>query len=269
VGWAGPVVLRESADTKGAVECPAEYPDATAAGGDDLAAPAAQCGCDCGDATGVECELSTTLRNWGSDSTCSIGTPVTSHTLFATVCNPLGTIISDDSYFQVDPVAIDGGSCLAEPSMQLAPAAFATAATTCGGAALLEGCGDAEVCAPRAIGDTLCVWQDGDGDCPEGFDGERRLYHRSIDDTRGCNECTCGDPVGLCDAANVTLFTNLCNPPVSGFIPATAECFAGSSFSTTSSGILGVGQPNAFCVANDPVATGSATPIEPVTVCCG
>jgi hypothetical protein len=264
-GWMGPVVLRTSTATQ---ECPDGYPDLESIGGTDLLAPAAQCDCSCGAAAGTTCALATTLHYWGTDPTCSNGTPVGSYNLFTTVCNDLNAVLPANTYFQVEPVLVDGGSCTAEQTMSLDPPVFVKTSSTCGGAELLEGCEGGEVCAPRANGDAMCVWQDGDADCPEGFEGQRSLTHRSIDDTRSCDDCTCGDPLGLCDGASITMFANVCNPPISALLDVTGECDLGSAASATRSAIFAVGEPNAFCVASDAVATGVATPTDPVTVCC-
>lgn len=267
-GWTGPVLLRESEDPKARAECPKTYPDAAAAGGADLEAEAAECGCSCGDAAGVTCALATTLHFWGSDPTCSEGTPAESFNVFTTICNALGLSIPSDSYFQVEPVLVEGGACAPEASLNVPPATFGRTASTCGGAELLEGCDESEVCAPRAEDESLCVWQEGDEDCPDGFEERREVYHQALDDQRACNECTCGDPAGLCDNAVITMFANVCNPPVSGSILASGECYPGSAIQPTQSVIFDVGDPSAFCVASSAVATGEATPTEPLTVCC-
>jgi len=268
-GWTGPVLLREPEDPEARAQCPKAYPDATPAGGADLEAEAAECGCSCGDAAGATCALATTLNYWGTDPTCSEGTPVESLNVFTTICNALGLNIPSDSYFQVEPVLVEGGACAPEAALNVPPATFGRNGLTCGGAELLEGCDDdAEVCVPRPDGESLCVWQAGDEDCPEGFEGRRELYHQALDDQRACNECTCGDPVGLCDNAVITMFANVCNPPVSGSIIASGECYPGSAIQPTQSAIFDVGDPSAFCVAGAAVATGDATPTEPLTVCC-
>jgi hypothetical protein len=267
-GWTGPVLLRESSDPKAPGECPETYPALEPAGGADLTAESAECGCSCGDAAGTTCALATTLHHWGTDPTCSAGSPVESFNVFTTVCNPLGLNVPPDSYFQVEPVLVEGGACAPETAAVIPPALWATNGSTCGGAELLEGCDASEVCAPRADDEALCVYQVGDEDCPEGWDARQETYHQAVDDQRACNECTCGEPVGLCDNAVITMFANICNPPVSGSVVASGECYAGSVVQPTQSAIFNVGDPSAFCVASGAVATGSAEPIDPVTVCC-
>lgn len=267
-GWSGPVLWRESFDPSEDLECPDAYPLLEAVGGANLDAPAAECGCECGEATGTSCALATTLHYWGTDPTCSTGTPVQSYNLFTTVCNDLHATLPANSYFQVVPVEVEGGSCVGQQSAEIEDAVFGKLGSTCGGAEMLEGCDGGEVCAPRASGDALCVWQDGDSDCPDGYDDDRTVVHRTIDDTRSCNECTCGEPRGLCDTASITMFSNVCNPPISSLMATTGECELGSASSVTRSAIFDVGTPNAFCVATPAVAVGVATPTDPVTVCC-
>jgi hypothetical protein len=267
-GWTGPVLLRESTDPEARPECPDEYPELAAVGGAELTASTPECDCSCGAPNGTTCALATTLHYWGTDPTCSNGTPLQSYNLFTTVCNDLNAVLPANSYFQVEPVEVDGGSCAPQQTAVVEPPIYAELASTCGSAEVLEGCEGGDVCAPRASGESLCVWQDGDSECPAGFEGDRTLVHRSIDDSRACTECTCDDPVGLCDTATITMFSNVCNPPISSILDTTGECDLGSAGSVTRSAIFDVGQPNAFCVASPAVATGTATPAEPVTICC-
>jgi hypothetical protein len=62
----------------------------------------------------------------------------------------------------------------------------------------LDGCGDTEVCIPKVPMDhELCIYAEGDRDCPAGYD-VKRLAHRDVEDTRGCAPCEC-TPLAYCD----------------------------------------------------------------------
>jgi hypothetical protein len=264
-GWNGPAVLRIGTIDEPAAACPDGYPVRDDVGGSDLIAPPASCECSCGQAVGAACSVAATLRYYGDDDTCS-GTPLS--TEIFTACNPLPTVFAAGSHWVLDPVLVEGGACEAQASSIVEPAMFTTTASTCAGAALLEfGCSDEEVCAPRAGDEALCIWQDGDEGCPSGFE-EASSFHRTIEDTRMCTGCSCGDPVGLCDDAFAYLFQNVCNPPVAAAIIADGECHASSQFNTASGAAFLSGTPSAFCAATDASASGEAVGGTPVTVCC-
>jgi hypothetical protein len=104
-----------------------------------------------------------------------------------------------------------------------------------------------------------CIWQPGDQNCPAGF-GNKRVYFTSYADTRDCSACSVnyqgncnayvdllGDPLS-CGGAHARL--NGCTPggpPVQleNYVPANEKC-------ATSGGL----------------PTGSASPDQPLTVCC-
>ncbi|MBX7083988.1 MAG: hypothetical protein K1X88_32570 [Nannocystaceae bacterium] len=265
-GWTGPVVRRKAHFGAVPPACPEAYPEALALGGEGLIADPAECGCTCGDPIGASCALSTTIHFWGTDASCSEGSPQNIE-VFTTICNVIPTLPAN-AHFTADPVAIEGGMCSPIASQQLPPASFAATGTACGGAELLDGCAEGELCAPLADAEALCVWQAGDVECPADFDALREVYYAGVDDARGCDECTCGDPVGVCDGSTLTMFSNICNPPVSASVPADGECHAGSAVNTTGSAAFLLGPPTAFCAANPVAASGEASPTTPTTMCC-
>lgn len=269
-GWHGPSLLRLDTADAPADPCPSEYPNTDDLGGADLLADPATCGCTCGDASGTACAPSTTLRYYGTDATCS-SAPLSAE-IFTTACNLLPAIFPTNAHWVLDPVLVEGGACEPLATVDVVPPAFATTATVCSGAELLDvGCDadNSEVCAPRIGDEQLCIWQDGEQRCPAGFERRAMTFHRTVDDARTCTECSCGDPVGLCDDAFAYLFTNVCNPPISGLVTADGECHGTSGVYSTQSAALSVGEPTAFCSAGVVGPIGEATPAMPVTVCCG
>ncbi len=268
-GWNGPVLVRLGTEREPAEPCPESYPTTDGLGGTDLVAPPATCGCSCGEATEVTCALSATLRYYGDDASCG-STPLTTE-IFTTACNILPATFPPGANWVLDPVLTEGGSCLPESTMEVEDAAFATTALACSGAELLDyGCDsdDNQVCAPRVDDEALCVWQDGDASCPEGYERRASTYHRAIEDARGCAECGCGEPQGLCDDAFAYLFSGFCNGQLAGLVTADAECHASSGVQSTQSAAFDTGTPSAFCAASEPTPSGEAVGAMPVTVCC-
>lgn len=267
-GWDGPGPLRRSNFGGMTDACPELYPDAAQLGGEELHAEPAECGCSCGDAVGSTCALSTTLHYWGADATCSQTTPQNLQ-VFTTICNVLGATFPANAHWTADPVEIEGGACNPIASVAVPEAVFTKTATACTGTNTVPGCADEdEVCTPTLTDEPLCVWQSGDLDCPADFDGERHVVYGDVDDMRACEACECGEPVGVCDGSSMTLFSNVCNPPVSGVVTADSECDATSVAFTTASAAFLLGPPTAFCAPSVTGPTGVAMPTAAVTVCC-
>jgi predicted small lipoprotein YifL len=267
-GWEGPgtFVAADAAAQRPA--CNAPYPEASVFGLTDLDAPPATCACECGDPNGALCESSTTLRYWGSAAECSEGAS-TQVSVFAGVCINLPSPFPGDSYWQIDVLEASGGACARDEEEIVADAVWQTQVLTCWGGELRGGCATGRVCAPRPEAEDapLCVWRLGEHDCPEGYDAQTMLY-TDFNDTRGCEPCTCGDPVGVCDEARVLLTENFnCNVPFANNFDADGECHAGSGIAVRAA-LLNTGAPNAFCTPSDPAPVGEAIGADPITVCC-
>lgn len=267
-GWNGPVATLESETDAEEPACGGSYAELGTLAHDGLVAPPATCGCSCEDPEDVTCETSVIMRFWGDDATCTANTPEQLE-LFTTVCNPLQTQYAANTFWTADPVGVTGGSCNPVSEETIVPARFEKRVTACGGAEILDGCAPDQVCAPRPetpFGEQLCVWREGDHECPMGYE-DRRLLFADIMDDRGCAECTCDLPTGLCDDAYVTLLSNPCNPPVSGIVTADGECH-GTGSALTRSATFYPGEPTAFCAPSAGAPTGTATGDGPVTLCC-
>jgi hypothetical protein len=267
-GWEGPVVLVESSADDDEPACEGSYPDVTAVGYDRLVAPPAECGCSCGEAVDVSCPLTLVARYWGADSTCSENVPA-QYELSTTSCNNLPAPLDPNTYWTAAPVQATGGSCEAITHESIDTARFETRVTACGGAALVDGCAEDQICTPRAdepYGDHLCVWKAGEDTCPAEYPESHALYTDVVDE-RACDECTCASPTGLCDSAVLTLLSQPCNAPISGIVTANGHC-TGTNSNQTRSVAVNPGQPTAFCLPSEGTATGAASPDGSITVCC-
>lgn len=265
-GWNGPVTWQATPADAEPAPCGAAYPDHATAGFASLVAPPAECTCSCEDPVGVICDSSMALRVFEGDPTCS-GTGTTTQ-IFSGICNNFGEIVAANRYWLTEPLEASGGSCEPSSSLQKSEPYFETRVTVCSGAETFPGgCATNRVCAPRPeqADAPLCVWQAGEHECPAAYPEQRVLYG-DWEDQRDCEACTCGPPVGLCDAAVVNLLANPCNPPVVAVLPADGQCRqVGSAVESTT---LMLGQPNAFCTPSPGQPTGEAIGIDPVTLCC-
>jgi hypothetical protein len=267
-GWEGPVVLLESAVDEDEPECEGSYAEPATVGYHGLVAPPAECSCACGGAADVSCPLTLIARFWGTDATCSQNVPA-QYQLSTASCNNLPAPLEGNTYWTVPPVQSMGGSCEPSAHVEIEPARFEQRTTACGGAVAMEGCAEDQVCTPRpddAHQDGICVWAQGDQACPPEYP-EARTLHTDVVDERGCEACTCDDPVGLCDAAVLTLLSQPCAAPTSGIVLADGHCY-GTNSNQTRSVAVNPGQPAAFCLPSEAIATGAASPDGSITVCC-
>lgn len=274
-GWNGPVAVHRAAfdpslPDAAPPECGTAYPNSANAGFEELLAEPAECSCSCGDANGVACQGSTTLRYWADDNTCGTGVPQTVG-IFTGACNSVPDL-PGNGHYTADPVVAVGGACPPTTDSTVEPAAWTWHTQACDGAEVIEdaGCADGRACTPLPESEeaTLCIWQEGEHACPDGFDSSRTLYG-DVEDTRGCETCSCSAPQGLCDAAVVSLWSGgTCLLPAAGVIGADGECDPSGTGNTARAASLNTGSANAFCTASDPTPSGEALGTGPVTICC-
>ena len=268
-GWAGPVVWAETATEDPQPACPAAYGELAFNAFDDLQAPPAECTCECGEASGANC-APLTLELHGTDSSC-IGAPDDTFSISASgACNS-GPASSAGRYWEVGDPGISGGECSPIDSVQVPAAGFSQTSTVCGGASEQTGeCAGSDTCVatpPEGFESRLCVWQEGDLECPAGGYEDRFVRHADFDDGRNCTTCTCGDPDGDC-AATVRLWTSdSCSPTSAGNVLVGAGCTA-SVGSTQGASAVNLVVEDASCAPSGGVPTGEAEPDEPYTLCC-
>lgn len=279
--WNGPIALHNAeinplnpldpkARAPEAPECGDAYPTLRVEGFSDIDAAPAACECECSDANAALCDNSTTLRFYGDDDSCEDNVPQ-AVTIFAGSCTTLPAEFEGSSFYTAQPVPSVGGACQPSSDFSVEPATFGTRVSVCGGAEVIEdaGCADERECAPLPDEDaTACIWRDGEHACPDGFD-QARMVFESIDDERGCESCSCGSPVGLCDSATVSLWNQgTCLVPAAGVVLGNGECDPSGTATSARAASLNVGEPTAFCAPSEPVPDGDAIGTEPTTVCC-
>lgn len=268
-GWSGPAILYVGSD---AVECPAGYPNVGYEGGTTIDEGAIDCSaCSCANPTGISCSLPAVSAYEGVADCTGATTPFTPPAAFDQC---LTRTVTAPSSFKFGPSVASGGSCA--PSGVTANADepfFSVVARTCsvgGGGAACDGgiCVDAP---ELPFQPKICAYRAGDVDCPAEYPEKDLVYHRAIDDERTCTACTCGAPAGASCSGFLRFHTTTdCSGGSAGigFLSGNTGCY---SVANASSLIY----PSADVVANDGACapgggqpTGSAAPIQPVTVCC-
>lgn len=271
-GWSGPGLLAQiAADAERPPGCPSEFPDEDLRAFDGLVADAANCNCTCGPANGAGCENSTTLHYWADAADCVTGTDLTL-SVFGGACNNLPAQFPGETYWLIEPVQASGGACVPTTTEQIEDPAWTSQVIACDGADVIEDvCASGRVCVPRsedkAFDGEVCIWRDGEHDCPDGYERDSTVFNE-VDDQRACAACSCSDPAGICDDADVTMRAESnCVPPNAGTLEANGECQ--QTFSAqTSSVLFDPGEPSAFCNPSEPEAIGEAVGTDPTTVCC-
>jgi hypothetical protein len=222
----------------------------------DLQGPDAACSCACEAAEDLECGA--TVVTFHSGSCITVGSTEMIGPNCVSVYHPMGTTVD------AEPVPVADGSCAPVPNVQIPAAGFATRVRGC---ALDDtaGCAAGDTCAPD-LG--ACIAQEGDVPCPIGTGySERRVLHRDLDDSRGCETCSCGAPTGTCVGAVLSFSTAAgCSGMSAGTIPTTATCDTLVD-DAVSARIIG-GTPMGSCEPAAVAPTGTVVGTQPVTVCC-
>ncbi len=139
------------------------------------------------------------------------------------------------------------------------------------------------ICLPDELvppGFKLCIFNDGERACPNDMPDntftEQHVFYQGVDDNRQCSACSCGSPTGSACTAMLSIYkgNNLtCNGstfaqiPISSAGPVCTDiALPGQSLGSKSAGpttyLPGTCQP----MGGD--GSGSATKIEPATLCC-
>jgi hypothetical protein len=262
--WSGPVAIIEGAPGDPAPSCDAGFPEHELTAFDELSAPNPVCTCSCTAPANVTCTSATLIRAF-----------------FAGCFNPT------DTYSNVSSCQnISGGSglwlatgnvpnnlsCTPSFTSNVPNASFASRFTMCGGASSFGVCdGENESCVPKPAAETdgrVCIYATGDLMCPDNSAyTERSVYYDGFTDTRECTTCTCGAIVAQCSG---TLM--LANSPCGGQLGVNTTLSAGSctnvTFDPASASSWNQTGSTASCPSSGGAPTGSAAPVDPVTVCC-
>lgn len=190
-GWSGPVarILANGSETP--PDCGGVWNEEAGLLFSGVHAPAAACDCQCSAQPG-NCSTSATLYMQPEGSPNCLILPERNYT-FPPATQP-ATGAASGRRWRVSSGGVEPGSCLGESSPQLLPE------TTTGNVRLCNlsqtnttQCADGSICAPPAIApflDEVCIWRDGDRECPAQYP-DKLTYYREVDDSRGCTGCSC------------------------------------------------------------------------------
>jgi len=119
-----------------------------------------------------------------------------------------------------------------------------------------------------------CIVATGDIACPAAAPysvySVRTVYYSAVTDTRDCAACTCGAPSGVDCNANAHVQTwdknNCGGGMLDDFSPLPETC-KGVDGATVSVKLI-TSPKGGSCLASMGQATGTATPVNPTTICC-
>ena len=277
--WTGPVAFFEGPGSQAAPSCGSAYPFLLVDGVDGILAASASCpACTCGVPKGVACDIAQ-LRLYGADACMGGGGTLT---IAANAC--IGFVsMTDPASAQWATALPGGGVCFPKASSPpvVPPIGWEQRARVCGGGSIGGGCG-VNQCMPRPsenFGKTLCIAHSGEVACPAGPYTDRSVYFTAASDSRSCTNCDCGAPTGMVCTGKLALATDTgCTADVTT-LTTVGQCVhldpdptpppEPSAYKTLRSVVYTPGaSQGGGCSSVPSVASGEATPIDPVTVCC-
>lgn len=270
-GWSGPVIFLTGTEESPPI-CPGSAPTASfqAFSGLNVGEPACDCSCESVPLAAQSCgNVQLGLRG----APCGVVPDLLQGVAIQNQCNPMtGTMQPGGPYccWAVGPsVWIASEDCASQLAADIPPIVWEAAHVAC---ALPTGCQTSGACAPTLEpGQELCVYADGDVECPAAFP-DKLATSGGANDTRACSACTCGEPAGSCSgeirirdggcgggfpSELVRLDINACHIPSDALFGV--ESIAVDGFFAPSGGA---------CAASTSEPEGSVTTTEARTVCC-
>ena len=265
-GWFGPLVRFDNDGTQTPPACGGDWPDAafTLLGGYEDPGPA-QCGaCTCRvDVDGL-CTL-TGYRTEGSD-VCEFSDPFQ----LASADTCYEHALADGSLWLYAFTDISP-TCVGEFTAEIPEPAWSLEVTGCRGAEPAEACDDAgRQClpaVPEGFSRYLCIFANGDLECPAGDYGEKTVLYSGVDDTRTCGTCMCGEePEGFCTGEFEIFGSDDCSGAALQTAPYDGGCVG--AVSGVESLRFAYDGPATCDVLQMPAPAGSIAPAGEITYCC-
>jgi hypothetical protein len=262
-GWTGPVKVGNNA-----VDCNGGFADPAGAFFTDFDPGEKECMCDCqaGDAA---CADTVEVQVYG-DTGC-VGEPDYTFDLGMTACTPFegpfppalddmgGAATLSMDFFTIGPVVVDG-AC--EGTAMFNEGGFLDSVQLCAPTAEPSLCDDGGPCI--ADNSDVCVWQEGEQECPDGYPVATLGYSGSNDE-RECGACDCGTASGVCDSS-IALQTDACG---AGTTVTNADCINSGAGAITAA-TYDPGTALFECSGGTGTApiSGTVEPTDPITICC-
>lgn len=270
-GWDGPFVLFDG-PAGDAPACPASAPEMTFTAVADLVPPTpAQCdACSCGEPQGGTCG-SVPLTAFQMQQPGPCGGCSTDYLLPPSGCvENILACGSNLGSITMSAASATGGSCTPSiPGANVPPLEWTRALVGCAGMSPAIGCGPDDACIPQdsSFLPGGCVMQAGDHDCPGPAYTDKHLAFLGATDDRGCGACDCTPAEGATCTGKVILHDGpQCAQVIVDGYGIPSDCTWKSVY-TSLSVHLDPPQGGA-CTPGGGNPTGSASPSEPVTICC-
>lgn len=271
LGWSGPVALGEGTSRP---DCSGAYPDSVATGGSGARFTPADCDCDCGDPSGVQCGSTVTVTYYSSTSCLPAVGGNQTQPFISGSCVPANEPASTEAVRVSASVVSATGECAPIDNHRLDPPSWDTEMRVCGGATLADGCDGDQLCAPlppAGLGTTLCIWRDVQAACPAGYTA-LNPYHTDLQEGRSCSDCRCGDPTGVTCRASATLYSGNCPDPgdivtIPPPVVQNGQCLRRDTGIGNISA-RSLGPEGGQCSSSGGQPQGTVEPIDPLTVCC-
>ncbi len=273
VGWQGPLAIYEGQGGPPAPplpSCPGPAYGALAYDGyASPVAPAATCDCKCSPPSGATCP--TPSLRYYADPGCNVAC-APDEPLGAT-CAPLQTRGCGNPRVAVEAPSPVGGSCSAQATVQIPPAAWSADVRLCAPAVApaASGCSGAQVCAPATsspfLSGVYCVARSAPSPlaCPAGYPAQH-VYYEGAFDSRSCTACSCDGPAGITCTGDVSFYgSSSCrSSPSTVGVPLSCTGLRDSRAVMASP----LSASGGGCAPRGGAPSGAFTPENPTTVCC-
>ncbi|MEM6990556.1 MAG: hypothetical protein AAF721_08670 [Myxococcota bacterium] len=257
-GWSGPALLYAGPEPP--PDCPAAAHDLVLEGGVALDARAPACQCTCGNATDVECSVDVTERG------TNCGDLVFNPDTFTVADGECVAIATDDGAFSSGTPFVGLQQAECEPSEEFSFPEPSWAARVALCEPEIQPICDGGTCLPEVGEDygQACIYAGGESECPDGPYQHRLITYASFSDSRPCSSCSCGEPSGACTG-------DVHYQPGCGLLAArlaSASAPTCTELGESPGAIRFSADVYVTCEPAGGVASGSVTPLGPVTVCC-
>lgn len=257
-GWFGPTTWARVVGGGALPDCPPEYPEVgpTVLEGYNDPGPAI-CGCTC-EVDAVSSCL-TYAYSYG-DAQCSA---YLNFLQFSEDCHDFA--IGGAGYFYM--FQQNQPFCMQVKTEELPEVQWDANVRSCKLPDLPTPCGDEGVCTPvpvEGFEPSLCIYAQGDLECPPGVYANKQAYFSGADDQRDCSNCTCGQGTVSCTGSMQVFDGAACGGNQVADVPSTGQCTpaVGSSVGLNFTGESGCP------VATPPEPMGTIAPTGPFTFCC-
>jgi hypothetical protein len=255
-GWTGPVVVHVGDVGGTQPDCVAPYPDAAPMLLEGYGDPG-PASCDCA------CELSlascTSYCYSHSDAGC---TQYGEFLQITADCHPFDVVAAATFYMY----AMGVPTCQAVVAEEIPAPTWQAQVTTCKPEGFGEPCENDGVCAqkvPAGFAESLCIYMEGENECPPGDFATPYLRYTGVEDDRDCSFCSCGMAEATCTGELDVFASNDCTgAPVASIANNACAATSGASVAVDFTGA-------SSCPVETPTAPeGSIRPVGAVTYCC-